>query len=389
MQVDDRPDHRSSAERVLENVWDGKFHTTSTLMELTGHSRSTVIKACDELIARRWIRRSSGDLSEGRKAMGRPENRYALRSEAGVVVGVDAGPHRIAVRVADLVGVTVSDASVEAPSGRSRCADWVRIIEGTVLGALEVTTAPVLSVSVGTPARVDEREALPQGEVDLWQSLHRSLQARFSARSWPSVFENDANLAAIACTAMTDSANFITLLSRETLGAGIILGGQLLRGAYGRAGNLLLLRSITDVGSTEGITSLIGRWAGEGGFHVAGKQSASNDESSRQDQLDALLAAVVSGDRGAAMILDRLGVRFGLVLATLAGILDVDAIVLAGAPGPALEEILRRATPTARGIVGPLLPRLLASVEGEGIVVAGAVSSALTMMRSRAFTTAL
>src|SRR4051812_46253803 len=60
------------------------------------------------------------------------------------------------------------------------------------------------------------------------------------------VVENDCNLAVIAerwCGAATGADDIVAVLAGERIGAGILVGGQVLRGHAGAAGGLALLRA--------------------------------------------------------------------------------------------------------------------------------------------------
>ena len=102
---------------MLSYAWQVSVFTASDAMAATGFTRSTVISLCDELVDRGWLTelanaRSAGDAY----SKGRPARRYALRTDAAVIVGVDAGQNTITASVADLAGLELGRASTRMPS---------------------------------------------------------------------------------------------------------------------------------------------------------------------------------------------------------------------------------------------------------------------------------
>ena len=73
---------------------------------------------------------------------------------------------------------------------------------------------------------------------------------------WRLHVENDASLAALAEMGSGDveeGSTFLTLLSGERLGAGLVLEGSLHRGAHGAAGEMDYLEQVVGVGGSLGI----------------------------------------------------------------------------------------------------------------------------------------
>ncbi|MGU3409687.1 hypothetical protein ACLBWP_06230 [Microbacterium sp. M1A1_1b] len=100
----------SSTETVLDHAFAARAFTATDAMHATGLTRSTVLAACDELVRLAWIRELRDARAVGQYRIGRPAKRYGLDERAGVVVGVDAGQHRVTVFVADLRGSVLARA---------------------------------------------------------------------------------------------------------------------------------------------------------------------------------------------------------------------------------------------------------------------------------------
>ncbi len=174
---------------VLHHVWDlpdgADGVTGSDLMAATGLSRATVHDVCGELIERGWLRElENGRTTEG-YVTGRPARRYAFDALAGTVLGVDAGLHRIAVRVADLRGRALADAAEEVDHDPARTpvadrvADVVRIVEE----AWDRAERPrVLGVALGVPAPVGPSGTTEFSGNPFWEFVNPDLTGALARR---------------------------------------------------------------------------------------------------------------------------------------------------------------------------------------------------------------
>ncbi|QHC66097.1 ROK family protein [Rathayibacter sp. VKM Ac-2759] len=377
---------RRNALEVLGQAWSGSPLTASDLIERTGLTRSTVIAVCDDLIELGWIQELENQRAAGDYVKGRPARRYALRRDAGVVVGVDAGQHSVGVFVADLLGETLArrteHVAHEDVTRRSRLADIERVLDRTLAEA-GIADSGVLAITFGVPAPVDALGRSPQGDNDFWGVMNPGLADRFADRGWQAVVDNDANLAALAegwRGAAVASDDYVALLSGERLGGGVVLGGRLLRGARGLTGEMRYLDLVEGVGSAEGIAALARLWAHEA-LAVPGHPATLLDHSGAPGA-EQVFAAAEAGDALARDIVDRLAERLTNVAATLANLLDVSLIVVGGAlaasAGPLLAEVAERLV----GRVHAPAPRILPSTLGDQAVALGAVRSGLDRVRA-------
>jgi predicted NBD/HSP70 family sugar kinase len=378
-----------NAASVLSYAWQVPVFTASDAIAATGLTRSTVISLCDELVARGWLTelpdaRSAGDAYR----KGRPARRYALRTDAGLIVGVDAGQNTITASVADLGGVELGRASAriepEASSGKQRLA----VTDATVADALAragAVPADILCLVVGVPAPTDDEGDSPGDEDVFWLRMNPGFARHFRARGLTTIVENDANLAAVAegtSGAGAGVSSFITLVSGERFGAGYIVDDHLVRGARGGAGEMHLLAYVEGVGSPEGIGALLRSWARKGREDgTVGR--ASSLASIPLPELDArhVLAAADDGDEAALDILDRLAERLARICAVLDGLLDVERIVFSGAVAASLGLLLEKTRARLADISHPKPPELAASGLGAAVVTLGAVTRGLAWVR--------
>jgi predicted NBD/HSP70 family sugar kinase len=380
---------RRSALEVLDGAFSGDPFTASDLIAATGLTRSTVIAVCDDLIELGWLEELENQRAAGDYVKGRPARRYALRRLAGVVVGVDAGQHSIDVVVSDLLGGTVArrvepvdhERIEDLPHERRR-ADIERVLDRALREA-GVDDSAVLAVTLGVPAPVDALGASPADANGFWAAMNPDLIEHFSARGWSPVVDNDANLAALAegwRGAAVGCDDYLTLLSGERLGGGVVLGGTLLRGARGLTGEMRSLDLVDGVGSAEGLALLARTWAGEA--LARRDRPASLLDRFEHPGAEQVLDAALAGDALAVAVVDRLADRLTRIAATLVNLLDVSLLVVGGAlassAGPLLAEVSDR---LASHVHAPV-PRLLPSTLGDRAVALGAVRAGLDRVRA-------
>lgn len=391
----------ANARVVLEHMWDGGPVTGTDLMAATGLSRATVHDVCDELIELGWIHERENQRVHGDYSKGRPARRYAFDPLAGVVVGVDAGDHRISATMTDLRGEILarhSAAAADTVGGRlDMIADAVRTVlrssePGSMRASLSLAVEPaLLAVVVGVPAPVDDRGRTSFHGNPFWELMNPGIAEHLAKRhGWTAITDNDANLAALAEGWLGHGRrvrNHVTLLAGERLGAGIVQEGKLLRGARGGAGEMGYLNLVEGVGSADGI-AVLARDGARAGIR-AGARSTLQDLGPVALDAEAVFAAARAGDRIAGAVIERIGVRMARVVATLASLVDTEQVVIAGAvaasAAPVVEVIVRD---LPRYLEQPR-PRVLASDLGGEVVALGAVKRALDHVREHALEIAL
>ncbi|MEZ0163975.1 ROK family protein [Kineococcus sp. LSe6-4] len=364
---------------VLHHVWDlpevADGVTGTDLMAATGLSRATVHDVCGELIDRGWLH----ELANGRAAdgyvKGRPARRYAFDALAGTVVGVDAGQHRIAARVADLRGRALADVAVtvDHDPGRVPVADRVADVVRTVEEAWERAGAPrVLAAAVGVPAPVGPSGTTEFSGNPYWEFVNPDLAGELArARGWRVLADNDANLAALAESRRGGGGGArhqVTLLAGERIGAGVVEDGRLLRGARGGVGEMRYLDLVEGVGSSDGFGKVLRDLA-----RAAGGSGAAED----------VVAAAGAGEESAVASLDTAAERLTRVVVTLVSLFDPDRVVLAGGVADAAGLVERVEAGLPR-FLGPPRPPVVASTLGRDVVVLGALRRALDEVRADA-----
>jgi predicted NBD/HSP70 family sugar kinase len=365
--------------------------TAGEIMAATGLSRPTVHAACDELIRLGWAVEREG-LRPGEEARtGRPARRYEFHATAGFVVGVDMGVHTVRAVVADLRGAVVgadrrrvvaAGAAVDDVSADDR----VGTIRAAVAAALRdagVAPAAVLGAALGVPAAVDAFTGRVRGAEYHLPGLDAFdlRTAPWEPFGWTGQVGNDANLAALAERwrgAAADASDAVVLLAGERLGAGLVLGGALVQGSHGGAGELRFLDLVPGAAATG-----IGLWArvlaaraGAGRPDDLSVPSAAEVAATGGTSAEDVFAAARAGEGWARHVVDGVADRMALALTPLVTLLDPGLVVISGAVAASCDVLL----PTLQSRLTAAVPwpvRVVASDLGPDVVVTGTVRLAL------------
>ncbi|MEV6965311.1 ROK family protein [Hamadaea sp. NPDC051192] len=360
---------RINAQRVLDLLrTSGQPSRVAELAQAAKLSRPTVDAVVDDLLALGLVDPHEDAPTAGSsRARGRPARRYGLRTRAAVVVGVDIGSQRVRAVAADLRGETVGEveAVVDPAAGRDgRLTALTRVIRqaagGERLGAVAVGVPGV----VADGDEVRESAVLPSlSGARLGGSLSRVLGC-------PVTVDNDANLAALGerwLGVASDARDMVFVLSGERLGAGIILGGELVRGYDGSAGEMGFLSLLTVDHAAEGIGALMRRAQRE--MYPARPPREPED----------ILRAAVAGEADAVRIRDYAIDRAARAIAAVSMLLAPELVVIGGGVADAGHDLI---DPLADrlGWLTAQPPRLAVSALGGRAVVAGALRLALDVL---------
>ncbi|MDN5934525.1 MAG: ROK family protein, partial [Pseudonocardia sp.] len=236
------------------------------------------------------------------------------------------------------------------------------------LDAAGAAPAQLLGAVLGVPAPVtaDGHAVAVEGYLPGLAALDLR-----SALLVPAIVENDANLAVAAerWLGVARGIDDVTLvLGGERLGAGVCMGGRVVRGHRGGVGEMGFLDLVAGVGDTAAIGHLARAWG--------------SDRFGRPVTAEEVTAAVRAGDPAALDVLDAVARRIARALAVLATLLDPELIVVGGAVAAAGDVLL---TPLEREVARltarPV--RLAASTLADRGVLLGAVRVALDDVRPR------
>lgn len=362
--------------------------TRTQIGELTGLSKPTASQLLGRLEAAGLVR-TTGNVT------GRPgpnAQLYEVAPDAAYVAALAVDQCGITAAVADVTGRVLgeervgTDAVDEGAPGRT-----ARLVAAAVDGALAkagLERERLHGAVIGTPGALDPQTGVLRYAPHLpgWQS--RTLREELAGvLGVPIVIENDVNLAAVAEQhdgAAQDFDDFVLVWADEGVGAAIVLGGQLLRGATGGAGEIGYMPLPDAPLARDGDRSAARPDAGGGFQRLVGAPSVV--ELAREYGVrDARTVEEALADDGVRAEVAR---RLATGLAAVVAVVDPRLVVLSGEVAQAGGETLRELVEGE--FTGLALPRpelRLSNIEGNPILI-GALRTALAEARNSVFDTA-
>jgi predicted NBD/HSP70 family sugar kinase len=270
----------------------------------------------------------------------------ALDQRAGVAAGVDFGHRHVQVVIADLGHRVLAETRRELPRDHDADTD-IPLTERLVCDLLDeagVHRDALVGLGLGLPAPIDP----VTGEVGSttilpgWQGVSAALvtSQRFGLPVW---VDNDANLGALAELSWGVGRGYDDLVYIKLatgVGAGIVLSGELYRGAAGTAGEI----GHTTIDENGPVCRCGNRGCLE--TYVGADALLDLLRPTHGDALTIrdVVAHAIGGDRACARVLADAGRHIGLAVANLCNLLAPELIVIGGdlvAAGDVLLEPLR------------------------------------------------
>ncbi|ONI85418.1 sugar kinase [Actinosynnema sp. ALI-1.44] len=368
---------------VLDRLRTAGPATRPLLARDTGLSKPTVGQALLDL-ERRHLVREVGRTSTG---PGRSAVVYGENPAAGFVLGVDVGRERLRLAVADLSGAVVSrvDERNRCRSARS-LVNLLRELGEHTVSAAGISPAEVVAKVVGSPGVPDVKTGALQHAQNLPGWGRRGLLEELTgALGQGVVVENDANLVAVGemtAGAARGADTFVSIMVGTGIGMGIVVNGQLFRGAHGAAGEIGYLPYGTTQGTPPDRGMLENEVSGDSIVRKA-RQQGLEVKSAKE-----LFELARKGDKQALRAVTEEAKQLAFVVGAVAAVIDPELVVLGGGIGSntdlladPLEEALRGTT--------PLRPKIVAGELGETAVLSGAIAMGLGSAREVVFDRAL
>ena len=348
LQEDARRHHRSL---LLQQLFREGPASRADLARSSGLTRVTVSDLVGDLLAEGLVAEMGAPLKTG---VGKPPTLVGLSVESSHVIGIDlSGTDRMVGAVLNLAGEIRArhEVAVDGAVGD----DAVALVHQLASELISMTDRPVLGVGVGSPGVVDEMGTVIDAPNLAWSGtpLASSLAAALGV---PVFVANDANTAVLGEHTFGESGDGGLLVLRigTGVGAGLVVGGSLLHGHRGAAGEI---------------------------GHVVVDPDGERCACSRVGCLETVLAVPRLRRRldepGADVhaVLSAVGEQLGIALSPVVGMLNLREIVLAG-PTELLDGPLREAADrTIRARVMPVSSESLTvrtSTLGEDVVITGA-----------------
>ena len=375
-----RISRRISLRMVMEAVIHGGPISRASVARQTGLSKQTTSEIARILETDGWIRetgRTSGHV-------GRMATTYEVVADAALFAAVDLGGTKARTAIADLSCRIVAE-EVE-PTAAKGGRDVPRQIARMCRTAAQRHDIPFERVRVGVVGvpGVPERDS---GRIRMAPNIAGLDTFDFASELEDALgmevyVENDVNLAVqgenwLGAGGGSDNLAFLAL--GTGIGAGLVLGGQLVRGAAGAAGELGFLPFGTDAlsqpahaaGALERIVATDGicrRYA-----ERSGRQATVPEVFDRADR----------GDADAVSVLDETAEYLTRAVVALCAIADPGLVILGGSIGARAELVGRVRVLLADAVPTPL--RIEPSALGARATIAGAAAVALGHLHNTLF----
>lgn len=356
------------------------------LARIAGLSKPTVSQALANLESVGLVR----PVGPASPSLGRTAMLYEVDPTAGYVVGIDIGRAWIRVAAADLSGEIVArrDERNRARSG-SALVRSVAAVAHEVVEAAGLTWKQVAHTVVGGPGVFDPDSDRFRHAPNVPGWSRPGVMSELREALPPTVaLDNDANLAAVGERSYgsgRDARTFVYVSVGTGIGMGVIIDGELYRGAHGAAGEVGYLPLGEDeAGGAAGRDARRRGILEEAASADAVVRTAKRLGMEGATSAKRVFAAARAGDELALAAVDAEAQRLALVVGTVAAIVDPEFVLLGGGVGSNID-LLRPPLERRLGELTPLAPPVAEGELGQDATVLGAVASALDTARDLVF----
>jgi predicted NBD/HSP70 family sugar kinase len=304
----------------------------------TGLARSTVSQRIGALLELGVVI-EEGDV---RSTGGRPAAQLRLNQTGGVVLAADLGANHDRLAVSDLAGEVLAEHTEQRSIalGPGPMLGWVRDHFLALLGRLGLGVERVVGIGIGVPGPVEFAAGRPV-KPPIMPGWHGVSIADHFATAFPGIdvlVDNDVNImAAGEHRRIWPAASDLVYVKVATgIGAGIISGGRLQRGAQGAAGDIGHIRASEHVGEICACGNAGCIEAVASGSALARRLRALGHDA--DGTLD-VVGLVHNGNPDAVRLVREAGRLLGEVLAHAVNLLNPSVLVIGGELAHAEQQL--------------------------------------------------
>jgi len=308
---------------------------------------------------------------------GRSAVLYEVRPEAGYVLGLDIGRQYLRGAVADLAGSVLAtlDQRTKATSTSGRITELIGLAEGLCADA-GLARSAISQTVIGSPGVYDpERDAIIlAGELAAWgkPAVLAELRAAFGEQL---VVENDVDAATLAEQVHghgREVGTFAFVWIGTGVGMGMVINGNLYRGAHGVAGEIAFMPISAGRGADPGDARRRGMLEAAGS--AAGVVRAARRAGMRGPvTARKVFQAAAAGDPRAEAVVADEGELVARAICAIVTVIDPELIVLGGGIGQAPGFAATVAAELRR--LAPVMPAVRVSALGTQAVVDGCLAA--------------
>ena len=359
-------------------IRDGVATTRAEIRRLTGLSRTAVAARVSALTAKGLVI----EREEGSSTGGRPPTLLSFNAEAGVVLAAAVGRSRTRLAICNLAGEirALTDIDQEVGVGPDDLMpDLVKRLE-VLLVESGHAEEEIHGVGMCLPGTVDQQRgsSLASPIMSGWDGVPLEPYFR-KLTAAPIMMDNDANVSALAERRGERQAfdDLLFIKASTGLGAGIISGGVLQRGAVGAAGEFGHNKTPAAAGlacrcgDTGCLEAIAGGWALVRSLQERGRAVG---------HIRDVVELANHGDPEARRLIRESGRHVGEVLATAVNLLNPAVLVVGGDMANAYDVLVAGVRETLYGNATALATRVLQVVPSTYGDRSGVVGSATTVL---------
>ncbi len=369
-----------SLRSVMEAIVQGGSVSRASLAKQTGLSKQTISEIMRQLEDDGWVQetgRTSGHV-------GRTAVTYELVPSAAYIAAVDLGGTKVRVAICDLSSHVLSEVTEPThPDGGQAVVDQIAALCWTAADNGGVPRSKLRIAVVGAPGAPQPET----GRVLLAPNIAGFDQmdvagALEAALGFEAMIENDVNLAVLGESWLgvgqgIDNLAFIAL--GTGVGSGLMLNGQLVRGATNAAGELGFLPFGADPFEPESLRAgAFERVVGSYGIVARYHQAVGHDAT-----VPAIFEKANAGDTAAVAVLDETARLLARGIGAIAAIANPQKVILGGSIGsrPEIVEKVRQVLP----LCFPYPVEIEASILGNHAALVGAAAIGLSHLHNTLF----
>ncbi|GAA4782813.1 ROK family protein [Microbacterium gilvum] len=357
---------------LFQRFRDGAPRTRGEVVADTGLGRAAASARLDALVGAGLLVPAGAATSTG----GRPAQVLRFDPQAGVVLAIDFGAHHATIGLADLSGSPVATVSRELDITAGPAAS-LDIALGHAGELLADAGAELFGIGVGIPGPVEHSSGRPVNPPIMpgWDGF--DIPAAVRARIDGEVHvDNDVNILAIGEHALRGGEvdDLVYVKVATGIGAGIISGGRIQRGALGSAGDLghihVRLPDSPLVADSDGdLEAVASGTAVAAALRARGVDAASNAD---------VVRLVQTGHPEAVALTREAGRILGEALSIVVNLVNPSLIVIGGSLGRVADHLIAGAREVVYRRSIPLATQHLRIEPSRGGVTSG-VRGAATM----------
>jgi len=377
---------------VLEAIFRNGPITRPEIAVVAGLSKPTVSAAIRRLEQAGLV--EAAGLRPG--ARGRTPVAYVVSDTVGFVIGCDVGGTNVRVATSDLFGEEIAALTNRTSKGGGR--EVIHQIIEMVAGVIDRSAGNgrPLALGISVPGLVDQTTGFtsmaynvtPEGDFDPAPPIRERFEI-------PVIVENNVNLAAVG-EKWFGLARGVTTVVFIQIGAGIGMGmivdGEIVRGAHGAAGEIAYLPLTGDPfdprhrrhGGLEDEIAEAGILAAFAQRRSGDRHAARYADGGSAVTVEEVFALAEAGDPDARAAVENVASRLGAAIAAVCAIVDPDLVVLGGGIGS--NPLLLRPVRSAAAALLPITVRIETTMLRDRAALKGALAVALQEARDALLT---